>query len=192
MAEESGWPALHAELARVDPETAARLEPTDAQRIQRALEVYYLTGEPMSALIARGRAAPPPYRLIPLALEPSDRSVLHQRIAQRFEVMLELGLIGEVRRLRERYALEPVAAVDASGRLPAGLAAISTASSGWRGCAKRASQPRASWPNASSRGCAPCRISIASTASRPISPSRSLTSCLRRCRPSEPYAAAGY
>ncbi len=105
MALESGWTALHAELARVDPVTAGRLEPTDAQRIQRALEVYYLTGEAMSVLIARGRAAPPPYRLIPLALEPSDRSVLHQRIAQRFEVMLELGLIGEVRRLRERYAL---------------------------------------------------------------------------------------
>ena len=107
MAMESGWPALHAELARVDPATAGRLEPTDAQRVQRALEVYYLTGEPLSALIARGRAAPPPYRLIPLALEPSDRSVLHQRIAERFEVMLELGLIGEVRRLRERYALDP-------------------------------------------------------------------------------------
>jgi tRNA dimethylallyltransferase len=107
MAQESGWPALHAELARVDPDTATRLEPTDAQRIQRALEVYYLTGESLSALIARGRSAPPPYRLIALALEPSDRSVLHERIAQRFEVMLELGLIGEVRRLRERYDLNP-------------------------------------------------------------------------------------
>jgi tRNA dimethylallyltransferase len=107
MALESGWAAMHTELARVDPGTAARLEPTDTQRIQRALEVFYLSGEPMSALIARGRAAPPPYRLVPLALEPSDRSILHQRIAQRFEVMLELGLIGEVRRLRERYALSP-------------------------------------------------------------------------------------
>ena len=107
MADESGWPALHAELARVDPSTAARLEPTDAQRIQRALEVYYLTGETLSALIARGRSAPPPYRLIALALEPSDRAVLHQRIAERFEVMLELGLIGEVRRLRATYALSP-------------------------------------------------------------------------------------
>jgi len=107
MAAESGWPALHAELVRVDAATASRLEPTDAQRIQRALEVYYLTGEPMSVMIARGRAAPPPFRLIPLALEPSDRSVLHQRIAERFEIMLELGLIGEVRQLRERYALNP-------------------------------------------------------------------------------------
>ena len=105
MAQESGWPALHDELARVDPDTARRLEPGDAQRIQRALEVFYLTGEPMSALIARGRNAPPPYRLVSVALEPSDRSVLHERIAGRFEDMLELGLIGEVRRLRERYDL---------------------------------------------------------------------------------------
>ena len=107
MAQESGWPALHAELARIDPDTATRLEPTDAQRIQRALEVYYLTGESLSVLIARGRSAPPPYRLIALALEPSDRGALHERIAQRFEVMLELGLVGEVRGLRERYDLNP-------------------------------------------------------------------------------------
>jgi tRNA dimethylallyltransferase len=107
MAQESGWPALHAELARIDPATATRLEPTDAQRIQRALEVYYLTGESLSVLIARGRSAPPPYRLIALALEPSDRGALHERIAQRFEVMLELGLVGEVRGLRERYDLSP-------------------------------------------------------------------------------------
>jgi tRNA dimethylallyltransferase len=107
MAQESGWPALHAELARVDPGTAARLQPSDAQRIQRALEVYYLTGETLSALIARGRSAPPPYRLLAVGLEPSDRGVLHQRIAQRFEVMLELGLIGELRRLRSSHDLNP-------------------------------------------------------------------------------------
>jgi tRNA dimethylallyltransferase len=107
MAQESGWPALHDELARVDPQTAQRLEPGDAQRIQRALEVFYLTGEPLSRLIARGRAAPPPYRLLAIALEPSERSVLHERIAQRFEEMLELGLLGELRRLRERFALSP-------------------------------------------------------------------------------------
>ncbi len=107
MAQESGWAALHAELARVDPGTAARLQPSDAQRIQRALEVYYLTGETLSALIARGRSAPPPYRLIAAGLEPSDRGVLHQRIAQRFEVMLELGLIGELRRLRSSHDLNP-------------------------------------------------------------------------------------
>ena len=106
MAEESGWPALHAELTRVDPETAARLQPTDAQRIERALEIYYVTGQPMSTLIAEGRRAGPPYRLIGLALEPGDRALLHERIAERFEVMLELGLIGEVRRLRAQFSLD--------------------------------------------------------------------------------------
>jgi tRNA dimethylallyltransferase len=83
------------------------LQPADAQRIQRALEVYYVTGASMSALLAAGRDAPPPYRLIEVALEPEDRAALHARIAQRFETMLELGLVGEVRRLRERYALDP-------------------------------------------------------------------------------------
>ena len=107
MAETSGWPALHAELARIDPTTAARLKPTDAQRIQRALEVYYLTGQPLSALIAQHRPSASTRRAIPIALEPSDRAVLHQRIEQRFELMLELGLIGEVRRLRERFDLNP-------------------------------------------------------------------------------------
>jgi tRNA dimethylallyltransferase len=107
MARESGWPALHDELARIDAASAARLEPTDAQRIQRALEVFYLTGEPMSALLARGRSAPAQRRLVALSLEPSERAVLHARIAQRFEDMLELGLIGEVRRLREHFDLSP-------------------------------------------------------------------------------------
>jgi tRNA dimethylallyltransferase len=107
MAQESGWEALHSELARVDPETAARLAPTDAQRIQRALEVYYVSGQPMSTLLAAGRSAPPQIRMLALALEPGDRALLHQRIARRFEDMLELGLIGEVRRLRERFALSP-------------------------------------------------------------------------------------
>jgi tRNA dimethylallyltransferase len=107
MAQESGWPALHGELARVDADTAQRLEPGDAQRIQRALEVFYLTGEPLSRLIARGRSAPPPCRLIGISVEPSERSVLHTRIAERFEAMLELGLIGELRRLRERFTLSP-------------------------------------------------------------------------------------
>jgi tRNA dimethylallyltransferase len=106
MAAESGWAALHSELERVDPNTAARLDPADAQRIQRALEIFYTTGQPMSALIAGGRRAAPPFQLISIALEPSDRAVLHERIAQRFEVMLELGLIAEVRRLRERFALD--------------------------------------------------------------------------------------
>jgi tRNA dimethylallyltransferase len=107
MAADLGWPALHATLAKLDPDTAARLEPTDAQRIQRALEVCWLTGRAMSEVIAAGRATPPPHPLIALSLEPADRAVLHDRIAARFEEMLELGLIGEVRRLKETYALDP-------------------------------------------------------------------------------------
>ncbi len=103
----TGWPALHAELARIDPDTAARLQPGDAQRIQRALEVAWIAGEPMSALIRRGRSAPSPHRLIGIALEPAERSVLHARIAQRFDDMLERGLIEEVVRLRATYALDP-------------------------------------------------------------------------------------
>ncbi|HUP98148.1 MAG TPA: tRNA (adenosine(37)-N6)-dimethylallyltransferase MiaA [Usitatibacter sp.] len=100
-----GWPALHAELAHVDPETAARLEPTDPQRIQRALEVWELTGEPLSRLQARGAASTPPFEALRIALEPSDRAVLHRRIADRFHAMLEDGLLDEVAGLRERYAL---------------------------------------------------------------------------------------
>jgi tRNA dimethylallyltransferase len=107
MAAESGWPGLHRELARVDPETAARLEPNDAQRIQRALEIYYITNKPMAELIKKPKYVYFPYSAIKIALVPADRAQLHERIAQRFEVMLELGLIGELRRLRARYALEP-------------------------------------------------------------------------------------
>jgi tRNA dimethylallyltransferase len=107
MAAESGWPGLHRELARVDPETAARLEPNDAQRIQRALEIYYITNKPMAELIKKPKYVYFPYSAIKIALVPADRAQLHERIAQRFEAMLELGLIGELRRLRARYALEP-------------------------------------------------------------------------------------
>jgi tRNA dimethylallyltransferase len=107
MAVEAGWPAIHRELERIDPATAERLDPNDAQRIQRAMEIFYLTGKPMSELIAAGRKASLPYRLIPIALIPEDRAALHQRIAARFEEMLELGLINEVRALREDYDLKP-------------------------------------------------------------------------------------
>ena len=107
MAEEKGWPGVHRELARVDPETAARLAPTDAQRIQRALEVYYITDRTMSALQKKPKYVYFPYSPVKIALLPSDRAVLHDRIAERFETMLELGLISELRALRRRYALEP-------------------------------------------------------------------------------------
>jgi tRNA dimethylallyltransferase len=96
-----GWPALHAELSRVDPATAARLAPNDAQRIQRALEVWHLSGQPMSALHGRQRAAPP-LRLRLVSLEPVSRGWLHRRIAQRFDAMLGGGLLDEVRALRAR------------------------------------------------------------------------------------------
>ena len=99
-----GWPALHAELAQCDPVTAARLEPTDAQRIQRALEVFRLSGQPLSAQLT---ATPTelPYRVLQLALIPSDRAVLHQRIAARFDAMLAEGLVEELRTLRHNLAL---------------------------------------------------------------------------------------
>jgi tRNA dimethylallyltransferase len=101
-----GWPALHARLARVDPATAARLAPNDSQRIQRALEVFMLTGEPMSALLAApARDAQLPYRFVPIALEPSERGVLHERIARRFDAMLAAGFVDEVQRLRARHDL---------------------------------------------------------------------------------------
>jgi tRNA dimethylallyltransferase len=100
-----GWPALHAELAQVDPVTAARLAPNDSQRIGRALEIFHLTGSPMSALLAKAQSTLP-YRVLQLALIPSDRAVLHQRIATRFDQMLAGGLIEEVESLRRHYALE--------------------------------------------------------------------------------------
>ncbi len=106
MADEQGWPAVHAKLAAVDPETAARLAPNDAQRIQRALEVYHLTGKPMAELLKKPRYVYFPYRPVTLALVPADRSVLHARIAERFDAMLTAGLVEEVRALREEYGLE--------------------------------------------------------------------------------------
>lgn len=100
-----GWPALHAELERLDPETAARLQPNDAQRIQRALEVLRLTGLPMSALFTAQRTSQLPYRVLGLALVPGERALLHERIAQRFAAMLDAGLVAEVEGLRQRYRL---------------------------------------------------------------------------------------
>jgi tRNA dimethylallyltransferase len=98
----AGWPALHAQLAEVDPRTAARLAPNDAQRIQRALEVFRLTGLPLSRLHQEPAQSEGlrPDRF--LSLEPLDRAWLHERIAQRFDAMLEAGFLDEVRRLRAR------------------------------------------------------------------------------------------
>lgn len=102
-AAERGWPALHAELVRIDPATAARLKPNDAQRIQRALEVFRLTGRPMSELVGARTDEHLPFRLIEVALVPGERVELHARIAQRFESMLAAGLVEELRALRARY-----------------------------------------------------------------------------------------
>ena len=102
-----GWPALHAELSRVDPATAARLEPTDAQRIQRALEVWHVAGVPLSEMQGRRERSEEVGPLIRIALLPSDRGRLHRDIALRFDAMLTRGLIDELRALRRRYALTP-------------------------------------------------------------------------------------
>ncbi len=102
-----GWPALHAELGRLDPETAARLDPNDAQRIQRALEVCYVEGRPLSELLRLPKSTGLPYRVIRVALAPSDRSELHRRIAVRFDHMLDAGLVAELEGLRRRFALNP-------------------------------------------------------------------------------------
>lgn len=105
LAATHGWPAVHAELAKVDPTTAARLHPTDAQRVQRALEVYRLAGRPMSALLAEGTEQKPAFDFVSIGLLPSDRSVLHARIAERYDAMLKAGLEDEVTMLRQKYTL---------------------------------------------------------------------------------------
>jgi tRNA dimethylallyltransferase len=105
-----GWPALHTELARVDPTTAARLFPNDSQRIQRALEVFEVSGRPISSFQTGANGAAHESPLVPgalLALEPNDRAWLHNRIAQRFDAMLAQGFLREMRTLRGRGDLHP-------------------------------------------------------------------------------------
>lgn len=103
-----GWPAMHAKLAQIDPETAARLQPNDVQRIERALEVYRLTGKSMTSLHQASAGETLPYRLLKIALVPGDRKVLHERIALRFDQMLADGFVDEVKRLLRKYpALTP-------------------------------------------------------------------------------------
>lgn len=108
---ERGWPALHADLQEVDPQTAARLEPNDAQRIQRALEVWRQTGQPLSSFHTKSGSPQSahgglqPRALI--SLEPKDRAWLHQRIALRFDYMIEEGFLEEVHALRARSDLHP-------------------------------------------------------------------------------------
>jgi tRNA dimethylallyltransferase len=101
-----GWPGMHAKLRELDPATADRLAPNDAQRINRALEIIELSGKPMSELLARREKTALPFELVSFALEPSDRAVLHKRIALRFEQMLgerdDEGIVAEVAKLRAR------------------------------------------------------------------------------------------
>ena len=111
-----GWPALHAELAAVDPAAAARIHATDPQRIQRALEVYRLTGTPISQWQQLPGVDRLPVRTLKLILAPAERAVLHQRIQTRFDAMLAAGFLDEVRALR---ALPSMAAVAAPLDLPA-------------------------------------------------------------------------
>jgi tRNA dimethylallyltransferase len=100
-----GIEALHEKLAEVDPEAAARLAPADTQRIQRAMEVYRITGSPMSELLKQQTQHVLPYDVTSIALVPSERSVLHQRIATRFQQMFKDGLIEELHALRDKYPL---------------------------------------------------------------------------------------
>lgn len=98
-----GWPAMHAQLASIDPTVAAKIHSTDSQRIERALEVYRISGKPMSVLRAQSQKVSLPFNILKLALMPSERSVLHQRIAERFQLMLKQGFVEEVKRLLIEY-----------------------------------------------------------------------------------------
>jgi len=103
-AEKSGWPSLHEELKRIDPKVAVRLHPNHSQRIQRALEVYLITGSPLSELqsLSKGKGIQDEYQLTQLALVSNNRSLLHERIAKRFHLMMERGFESEVKALYQR------------------------------------------------------------------------------------------
>lgn len=107
-AAQEGWPALHAQLAEIDPAAAARIHATDPQRIQRALEVYRLSGRPISQWQAMPGVERLPARVLKLVLAPAERAVLHRRIEARFDAMLEQGFLDEVRRLRSLPAMAAV------------------------------------------------------------------------------------
>ena len=106
-AEQRGWPALHARLAQVDPQTAARLAPGDSQRIGRALEVWTATGQTLTSFHQSAKANAPDWHIPVISLEPTDRAWLHQRIALRFEQMMAAGFLEEVRQLKARGDLHP-------------------------------------------------------------------------------------
>ena len=107
---EHGWPALHAQLAAIDPVAAAKIKPTDPQRIQRALEVFRLTGKPISHWQRQPNRARLPFRVLKVVVAPGERATLHARIAARFDAMLAAGFLDEVRRLRELPQMQAVPA----------------------------------------------------------------------------------
>ena len=107
-AAQKGWPVMHAELAVIDAAAAAKIKPTDPQRIQRALEVFRLSGRPISEWQRAPARARLPFRVLKLVLAPRDRAVLHARIEQRFDLMLAAGFLEEVQRLRALPALKAV------------------------------------------------------------------------------------
>jgi tRNA dimethylallyltransferase len=106
-AEQQGWPALHQALEEVDPVAAARIEPTDSQRIQRALEVFRLTGQPLSRLQSLAEGPASPWRYVKIGLWPEDRKAMRERIGRRFHAMMEAGFADEVEALRRRGELGP-------------------------------------------------------------------------------------
>ena len=106
-AEQLGWPAMHAQLAMVDPQTAARLAPGDSQRIGRALEVWTATGQTLTSFHQSAKAQAPDWHIPVISLEPTDRAWLHQRIALRLEQMMAAGFLDEVKALRARGDLHP-------------------------------------------------------------------------------------
>ena len=103
-AEKLGWPTLHQELAQIDPTSALRINPNDSQRINRALEVFYLTGKSLTTLTEQ-KGEELPYHFLQFAIAPAERSILHQRIEQRFHKMMELGFLDEVKALYQRNDL---------------------------------------------------------------------------------------
>jgi tRNA dimethylallyltransferase len=141
---------VHQELARVDPESAERIHPNHSQRLGRALEVYLASGIPMSQWHARQDPASPLARFTvhQLAICPAERKVLHQRIARRFEMMMEQGFLEEVRGLHGRGDLHPALPATAS------CGSTSMGRSAWPKRWKRALPPPANWPSVSSPGCA--------------------------------------
>lgn len=106
-AESSGWSAMHYQLTQCDPETAKRLHPNDCQRIQRALEVYRITKQPLSQLVTQSAEVTSKYQYVNMALFPKNRAYLHARIAQRFHAMLSQGLLEEVKQLLQQWQLSP-------------------------------------------------------------------------------------